>query len=237
MKILVIICSDKMSQEHIPNIEILHQYLSQDDTEVEYCGISNNNDFINYEHIISFRYKMINESRQFMKVCDFITNYKNELSYDWYIKYRPDVRLLEPIIFTSLSTTAINARARVYCGPKRIKYGMSINGEGIWRHVGCCSYNDTENNIVLDDQIYLFHHNVIGMGGFDQFVHSGPEHEELHRVAWNSRTDSGTFIYNSIENEWLHTTAWKLRNIPLHVIGIYLEFTKNKTFSGDLNTI
>ena len=107
MKILVIICGHEMSLEHIPNIEILHQYISQDNIDVEYCGISNNNDFINYEHIISFRYKIINESRQFMKVCDFITNYKHELSYDWYIKFRPDIRLLEPIIFTPLSDTEI----------------------------------------------------------------------------------------------------------------------------------
>jgi hypothetical protein len=73
MKLLVIICGHELSSEHIPNIQTLHQSISQD-TEVEYCGISNHNDFINYEHIISFRYKIVNESRQFMKICDFITN-------------------------------------------------------------------------------------------------------------------------------------------------------------------
>jgi len=235
MKILVIICGHELSSEYIPNIEILHQYISKDNREVEYCGISNNNDFINYEHIISFQYKIINESRQFMKVCDFITNYKHELSYDWYIKFRPDIRLLEPILFTPLSDTAMNARARVYDGPKRIKYGMSINGEGIWKNVGCCSYNDVESNIVLDDHIYIFHHNVIKMGGFDRFTHSGTEHEELHRFAWDCRKRSDPFIYNSLEDEWLHTAAWKSRNIELNIIGLYLELTKYHSFSGDLN--
>lgn len=237
MKILVIICGHEMSREHIPNIQILHQYMSQDNTQVEYCGISNSNDFINYEHIISFRYKIINESRQFMKVCDFITNYKSELSYDWYIKIRPDVRLLEPLVFTSLSDISVNARARVYCGPKRIKYGMSINGEGIWKNVGCCSYNDIETNLILDDHIYVFHHNVIKMGGFDHFTHSGPEHEKLHRFAWDCRIRSDPFIYNSLEDEWLHTAAWKSRNIALNIIGLHLELTKYHSFSGDLNMI
>ena len=50
--------------------------------EVEYCGISYQDEFHNYESIISFKYKIINTKRQLSKICDFITDYKAELYYD-----------------------------------------------------------------------------------------------------------------------------------------------------------
>jgi hypothetical protein len=187
--------------------------MKQHNIEVDYCGISNQDDFHNYETIISFKYKIINMKYQFSKICDFITDYTTELNYDWYMKIRPDIKLLENIHFDVLSENAIHARARVYHGPLHIKYGMSINGEGIWRNIGDCSYTDKEKEVILDDMLFIFHKNIISLCAFDKL---NPENTES-------------------QNEWLQTSIWNNRNIPLSVIGIYLENTKYNTISGNVN--
>jgi len=179
--------------------------------DVDYCGISNNNDFHNYEVIIQFKYKIINTKMQFSKICDFITDYKAELNYDWYIKIRPDIKLLECINFNMLSTNAINARTRIYFGPQQIKYGMSINGKGPWKNIGDCHYAKNEDNIIIDDMFFIFHKNILQMGAFDKIKGD---------------------IY---ENEWVQTNIYNQRKIPLNVIGINLENTKYNAFSGDIN--
>lgn len=211
MKILVIICSHEMNINHLSNISILNNYLVNYTSNVEYCGISNTNDFENYETVIKFKYKIINTKRQFSKICDFITDYYNNLDYDWYIKIRPDMKLLEPINFHQLSDISINARARLYVGPKRIRHGMSVNGEGRWKNIGDCKYHEFEKDIILDDMFFIFHNFVIKMGAFNKIIN-----------------------YER-ETEWDQTYTWKSRNINLNVIGIYLENTKYSCFSGHLN--
>jgi hypothetical protein len=187
-------------------------FINHPNTIVDYCGISNIDDFNNFENIISFKYKIINTKRQFSKICDFISDMKNKLDYDWYIKIRPDIKLLEPINFDILSNNSINARARVYRGPKKIIHGMSVNGEGCWKFIGDCFYDDCESEIVLDDMFFIFHHNVINMGGFERIE---PE--------------------NAGCEEWNQTNIWKSRNINLNIIGIHLVNTKYDTFSGHIN--
>jgi len=211
MKILIIIISNEMNINNKLNIEILNNYLhSIDDIVVEYCGISSNDDFINYEDIIKFKYKNINSKEQFSKICDFITDNKNILDYDWYIKIRPDIKLLENINFDILSNTAINAIARLYVGHKQIKNGMSVNGDGPWKDIRDCYYDTYEKYIILDDMLYIFHNNVIHKDAFDKI-------SETIR-----------------ESEWIHTKHWVERNIELNVIGIYLVLTKYNAFSGNL---
>jgi hypothetical protein len=199
-----------MNINNINNIKIINDYLKKDNI-VEYCGISNNDDFSNYESVISFKYKMINDKFQLSKICDFITEYKNDLDYDWYIKIRPDLRLLQNINFEILSDTGINARARVYNGPLQLMHGLSVSGEGFWKNILDCHYNIYETEIVLDDMIFIFHHNVVLMDGFEKFEQDGRQHE------------------------WFHTNIWKSRNIHLNVIGINLEFTRHNSYSGHIN--
>ena len=170
------------------------------------------NDFYIYENIIQFKYKIINTNKQLSKMCDFITEYKSELDYDWYMKIRPEIKLFDIIGFRMLSENAINARARVYNGPRKIEYGMSINGEGIWKNIGDCHYADNEHNIVLDDALYIFHKNIVQNNGFEIVPTSIP-----------------------LENEWGHTHVFNERNIPLNVIGINLCITKYGCFSGNIN--
>jgi len=221
MKILVIIVSNEMNINYIDNLKIIDDYLKKDENIVDYCGITSNDDFYNYETIVKFKYKIINSKQQLSKMCDFINQYKNDLDYDWYIKMRTDVKLLEPINFDILSNIAINARARVYRGPQKIKYGISVNGEGCWRNVGDCFYDEYEKEIILDDQIYIFHKNVINLGGFEIF---DPESvDELY---------AGLPHY---QHEWLHSNYWKFKNICLNIIGINLYLEKYGCFSGNLN--
>ena len=212
MKLLIIICSHELDIQWCDNIKILNDYITNTKMEVDYCGISNQDDFHNYESIIQFRYKIINTKLQFSKICDFISDYKSELCYDWYIKIRPEIKLLENINFSMMSENSINSRARIYNGPKKIKYGMSVNGEGIWKHTGNCYYADNEHSVTLDDQIFIFHKNILEMGAFD-------------------RIQPG----DSLENETFQTDIWNTRNIPLNVIGIYVEFKKYNVFSGDIH--
>jgi hypothetical protein len=213
MKLLVILCSHELNVKWCDNIKILNDYMMLTNMDVNYCGISNQDDFHNYESIISFKYKIINNKQQFSKICDFISDKRSEMNYEWYMKIRPDIKLLEQIVFNELPTDSINARARMYYGPKCIRYGMSINGEGIWKNIGECSFSVNEHHIILDDQIFIFHKNVIDAGGFNRIDFS-----------------------DDIENEWRQTEIYNMRGIPLNVIGIYLELTKYNSFSGHLLT-
>ena len=208
MKLLVILCSHEMDTKWKNNIEILKIYMNQLQIDVDYCGISNQDDFDNYE--INYKFKIINTKRQLSKICDFISMYNPE--YDWYMKIRPDMKMLENIKFNELSENAINGRARVYFGPKKIKNGMSVNGEGIWKNIGDCYYCEEEKNIVIDDMFFMFHNNVVKMKAFDTIIPESPTYEE-----------------------WKQTIIFKSRNIPLNIIGISLQNTKYETFSGDIN--
>ncbi len=212
MRILVLLVSHEMNINYIENIKILNDFLTQlPNSEISYCGISNQNDFSNYESLITFKYKVVNPKLQFSKVCDFISDHKYELDYDWYIKIRPDIKLLEPINFETLSDVAINARARVYVGPKKIKYGLSVEGEGGYKHIKGHIYNMTEREIILDDQIFIFHSNLIYVGAFNKI---------------------GMY---SKEDELVQTNIWKMRNMTLNVIGLNVILTKYGIYSGDIN--
>lgn len=211
MKLLIIISGDTFDVKYSDNIRILNDCINSSSIEVHYCGISSNDDFSNYENIISFKYKIINTSHQLSKLCDFITDYKSELYYDWYIKIRPEIKLLENIKFNKLSDNCINARARVYNGPSQIKYGMSINGIGCWSNVGDRRYRYAEKNIILDDQFFIFHKNIIENNAFDKI----------------DKTNT------TRQNEWFHAQIFNDRKIPFNVIGIHACFTKFNVFSGD----
>jgi hypothetical protein len=224
MKLLIIIMSHEMNNIYLSNIQIMQDYFKEYNNIVDYCGISNSNDFNNYENIISFKYKIINNKKQLGKICDFITQYKHELDYDWYIKIRPDIQMLESINFDILCDTAVNARARVYRGPKKIKYGMAVNGKGPFENIGDCFYDEEEKEIILDDQFYIFHQNVINLGGFESF-------EPQNQINWFIPTNN---MYNLVEHEWVHSCCWVSRNISLNIIGINL-LLKNEIFSGNVN--
>jgi hypothetical protein len=177
--------------------------------EIDYCGISNSNDFHVFENIIQFKYKIINTKMQLSKICDFITDYKSLLDYDWFMKFRPGIRLLENINFNILSEDAINARARVYHGPRKIKYGMS-DLYGCLKEIGSM-YDTIEHDIIMDDMLYIFHKNVVQKNAFDKII-----------------------VPNYIEYEWTHTSLFNERKIQHNIIGINLVLLPHGIFSGDI---
>ena len=162
------------------------------------------------------KYKQINPNKQFTKICDFITENKNELitSYDWFIKFRPEIFLFENIPFHTLQKNCINARARVYIGPKQIKYGCSVGGEGMFSHINDNKYDTYEHDLELDDQIYIFDKNVIKNGGFDLFFCNEHTKDNQHEI--------------------FHNKYWISQNIVQNVIGINMILMKNNTCSGDI---
>ena len=210
MRILVIIVSHEFHERDLNNIRTLSDYMK--DHNVDYAGITNGNMFPIFESVIPFKYKMINFAGQHSKICGFINHFKNMLNYDWYIKIRPDIKMLEPINF-SLLKSAMNARARVYTGTDCIPYGSSISGPGPWQNISIkdLSYGKENEEFVLDDQLYIFDDTVIRNGGFNF-------------------EDTGAY-----QNEWVFTACLTKNGIPLNIIGINLEFTKCGAFSGNIN--
>lgn len=203
MRVLVFIVSHEMDMDKLPNIQILKQFMDRSGHEVDYAGICSKNQFHVYDSIVHFKYKFICEDKQLTKVCEFIKSFKSQLDYDWYVKTRPEIKLLEPINFSIMKPNAINARARKYIGTRHIKYGLSMPSNfAAYKSV---MYSPSNEQFVLDDQIYIFDHSIIAGGYFET---EGIKSKYL------------------LENEWVHTEYWRLQNISLNVVGINLIFTK-----------
>ena len=213
MKLLVIIVSNQFSPDYINNIQRLSLLLQSISDHIDYIGISSFDDFHHYENIITFKSKIINQYTQFTKICDFIQKNKEDLnSYDWFIKFRPEIFLFDNIPFDQLHKNCINARARRYYGPKKIKYGCSVGGKGPHSHIKDSKYYPHEYYIELDDQIYIFDKTVIDNGGFNLPLSNIIQHE----------------------HEPFHNNFWVSQNIDRNIIGINMCLMKNNTYSGDI---
>jgi len=214
MRILILLVSHEMNKIYEENIRILQFYLKN--YEVDYCGISNMDDFSNLEKYIKFKYKMVNPGMQLSKVCDFITTYKHELDYDWYIKMRIDLKLLNYINFGALSTKAINARTRKYIGPKKMAFANTTNGIGWWSNIDT-QYEPKERLFIMDDSFYIFTNYVIEKGAFDEY---------------NGFLQTKT---SRVQHEDVHTSVWLSRNIELNMFGVELYLCKYGQYSGHVN--
>jgi hypothetical protein len=204
MKILVIIVTNRMDINLKRNVIRLDFLLREQGHSVEYAGISSVDDFYIYEDIINFKYKEVNTKYQLTKLCNFIEKHKDTLAYDWFIKFRPELYLVEPIHFTNLCTMSINARARKYTGPKRIEYALSVELP--------TTLSEIESLVEMDDQIFIFHKNLIHKGGF-----------------------SGIETYNNIytiENETVQTDFWNKIGVSFNIIPINALFIRDISWIG-----
>ena len=218
MKILFILVSNIMDPAFINNISHFSEFIQNFSHihSIDVAAISSFDDFHNYEHIISFKYKIVNPYLQLSKVCDFFSTFQDLLLYDWFIKFRPEIKFLQPLDFNLFSINAINARARVYHGHKSIPFGASVGGPGHWSGFSeDFSYNSDFETIVLDDQVFIFHRNIILAGAF-------------YPIQPYSRQD-----------EWVHSNIWSSRNISLNVVGFLSSFARagdfHIAFSGNIN--
>ena len=227
MKLLVILITNINDKKWKDNIKNLNNKLknSLKNVNIDYCNISSNSDLDNYSDVISFKYKIIDKSLQFDKISKFITDYKSELNYDWFIKFRPELILKEPIDFNKLSNNSINARARSYIGPLKIKNGaitpLDIDKNLVTNHT---QYSKQTKYLILDDQMYIFHKNVIDLGGFNKVNNKSNDLNFKEAKRYKKRQD-----------EWIHSGIWNCRNINQNIIGLNIDFTGRKIKSCNVN--
>lgn len=218
MKILIIITGNWGLDKSLKfNIDTLNNYMLESNNIIEYAGISCYDDFDNYKDIVNFKYKEIINAKILSRLLYFINKYKDTLDYDWYVRFRPEVRLFETINFNTLCINSINARARVYHGPKKIKYGSPVGGTGKWINEKESSYKENNETIILDDILIIFHNNIINKYNFEYPT---------------------TYSNKDGENEWVHNKYYDYNKIPKHVIGIdmmYINKENEFAYSGHIN--
>ena len=103
-------------------------------------------------------YSFYSDGMQLTKSCYLVSNLSKN-NYDWYIKIRPELNINNIInkkFIEGLSKEKINARCREYSGPPIYRrYGFSCQNGGKWQE------KSEIEQIIPDDQIYIFHKNCI----------------------------------------------------------------------------
>ena len=229
--ILIIISTNEMYPEFKPQTVTLQKYIEHlsKTYNVHLAGISSKDDFSNYEDTLVFKYKYINPKLQMAKMCDFITENKDTLNYDWFLRTRPGEELLDfdCINFESLPKDAVSARAREYAGPFTGKYSCSVGGEGSFKNIKACIYKPTLEKIVLNSDLYAFHKSVIDKGGFSKLT----KEEESWGTQYNKTTQS----------EWFFSHTLSSRGIKLNILDINTKFTRKSRnqfmYSGNIKNI
>lgn len=224
-KILFMLTGLTMDERYLVNIHILNHYIKELSTRyiVDVACISGKDDFDSFHEILSFTYRVINPKKQLDKICDFVSECTEP--YDWYVKIRPEVQLLEQLDFSSFCPDSINTRTRVYNGPLSVKNGSSVGGAGYLDYIHATHYSPELKEIVVDDMLYIFSRRVVEKGGFAPITD-----EERGRRDWYF-----TSLWN--QHEWFHTAVWKSRQIPFHIIGLNVDFIHSgrHSFPGDVN--
>jgi len=213
-----------MDARYVVNIRILNDYIKKLSTRyiVDVACISGKDDSEVFEDILPFKYKVVSSRKQLDKICDFVSSCTE--SYDWYVKIRAEVKLLEQLDFDSFCPNSINARARVYNGPLQIKHGAAVGGDGYLDYVHAVHYSPELKEIILDDILFIFHRNLVEKGKFAPITD-----EERGRQEW--------YVGYPYQHEWFHTGFWKHRQIPFNLISLYVDFTHNgrHCISANLN--
>lgn len=146
----------------------------------------------------------------------------NPYEYHWIIKVRPDLAFLDAMIFSGMrlkySKDSIQARARFYNGPRRLKKNEKsrwYNSEKLQQE--SYKFHDKELLIILDDQVYM--------------VPVGLQYHAFRSIEPNWSNQS--LWMGSISNthpEKNQSLEWTQREIPLKIIELhfvkYVEFAK-----------
>ena len=234
-KILLIILSNTMNVEYKENIKCIKEKIINNFDNIDVCLVSSYDDYHNYDDIIDIKYKLKCKDRQFIKMVEvfkFLNN--NNTSYDWYIKVRPDLLVLDNIdksFLSSCDENSLNARIRFYIGPElNIKYGASHITNDAW----CKSwiYNHSLLTIAPDDQIYIFHNNIANKC-FEPIIYSNISNEVIDYYYFHCNTGwtlNKIYTHNIIESglktqlEWFFRDILFLRNIKINPFGFNIIF-------------
>lgn len=159
MKILIMIISHNIDRDNLKNIyDKIINPLKEDDIEIHLSTcISGDRNVI----LDKVDYNFKHSGHQLSKVC-YIVNHL-EKDYDYYIKIRPEITLFTTIdkkFLMNLSKNQINSRCRSYEGPSiNLKHGFSCQKSCV--RSSDLIYNKTNTIICPDDQLYIFHKNII----------------------------------------------------------------------------
>ena len=230
LKVLLIIVSRDMSDiTHIPSMKKnIIDVLQAQGVEVDVGMVSSNNDHDNYKNILgNIKYKLNNPYPQLSKVCHIFTEIKYN-DYDWYIKIRPEIEVLESIGIEKLSScskNAINARVRGYEGPRiNVRYGAAVPND--YRHgdklVHQKDYLHNENTIQInpDDQFYIFHKNIAKQA-FSPLDITAMVNGEINVPAGKLYGKNVLKEAASGQREGFHYLVWTvMRKIPVNPRGI-----------------
>jgi|SaaInlV_165m_DNA_2_1040747.scaffolds.fasta_scaffold27372_1 hypothetical protein len=252
-KVLLIFVSGNTRNNESNNMVTIKQNiinpLKHQNCTVNIAFVTSEQLYYDYEHILGkITHKFISDEPQYSKVCNLldIIGYDN---YDWYIKLRPEIGILETINLDKLnrySKTAINSRIRHYMGPKiNIKYGVSISNEEFVKaqngdkNLDNWNANDFKYNDIKicapDDQIYIFHKNIAQQAFQKLNLNSLLNGNLLDNTIFDSIEMYKILIgeaYRQCEN--FHRFIWMARGIDINIIGLNVIF-KNWIYSSDLN--
>lgn len=257
MKILLIISSHEMSKDFNKYIVIIKEKLInqfiKENIEIDICLINSNeiDELKNYDDVLkNIKYKFSSKnSKQYEKTCNIMRVININL-YDWFIKIRPDLELLEDINLDKIKIcdkNCINSRVRWYIGDHiNIKNGTSLNiGEdSCWKN--SYIYDNNITYIVPDDQI-LFFHKTIAQKAFKLFnIHDISEHSKKFYMFFDHQQDEPNkkWLVNLIsvkqkllhgyskQTEWFFKDILDYHGIKVNPIGINVKLRSGK--SGDL---
>lgn len=190
-----------------------------------------------YQKILgNFKYNIISKGGQLSKIIDLLEKITfNE--YEWFIKIRPEVLILEPFSFENFSKEKLNSRVRHYYGPFiNIKKIVSVPSHEVKKsqdsdiNIKCFNRNDfkhyDEEIIHPDDQIFIFHRNIV-MKGFRKLKKEDWTVEKIGK-------EKSKMIYDNWETqrESFFANVMKHRDVKINPVSLDIIFRNMR--SGDL---
>jgi len=244
MRILLILNSYQMKIEFESSMKTIQDrlisVLKNEDQQVDICSISSYDDHTTYEHIIGkIKYKLITPEKQFEKIIYAFKNI-DLTSYDWFIKIRPDLTLLEDINtakILSCDNNSINARSRWYIGPHiNIPYGTSHSFKSGDPWEESWIYSETVKDITPDDHIYIFNkniatkaYNIFNVNNIDATLVDTYYFYNWHYPLNNKWTKYTLNIKDRLimghqkQDEWFFRDILNFRDISINPIGIKVK--------------
>ena len=256
MRILLIISSHEMSSEFKKYIKIIKKKLInnfiKEEVEIDICLINSNkeDELNNYDDILkNIKYKFNSKnSKQYEKIVDVINNINVNL-YDWFIKIRPDLELLEDINLDKIKIcdkNKINSRVRWYIGDHtNVKNGTSLKIDEDCCWTNSYIYDNNINYIVPDDMIYFFHKaiakkafNILNIDEISDtdnklYLHFNFKQSLEYKWMLFNRSIKEKLKFGTVyQNEWFFKDILDYHNIKVNPIGIDVKFRNME--SGDL---
>tara|TARA_B100000902_G_C27317399_1_gene922208 strand:+ start:3424 stop:4170 length:747 start_codon:yes stop_codon:yes gene_type:complete len=225
----------------------------EEDVEIDVCLINSSevDELNNYDDILNnIKYKFNDkQSKQYEKIANTINSIDINY-YDWFIKIRSDLELLEDINMDKIKIcdkNRINSRVRWYIG-KHINIlngtSFSVTKDSPWTN--SYLYDNNINYIVPDDQIYIFHKsiakkafNIVNLNNISDnkkklymnFNHEQNDPINKWMVLYISIKEKLQFGY-TYQNEWFFKDILDYHNIKVNPIGINVKMRNYE--SGDL---